>query len=302
MYSLRHLTGIAREGFADMAPAVEQALNGSRGDDRLDRLFGTNPRLAMAAVIAAGLLAGYWLARLPVFGVAAEHISYPAVLIGAAWALRIRAYLFGSRLARQADFTWLAGSLIPAGAVLVFFAFTARFFDGGLDLIVGAPGWTGIGAVLIAAADSLAIVAAVTIAMAALCFSRDWKKALRDLAVQLFVFKLTVWVMVLLLVDIGIVGPVVGSIVEGIFGIDLPDWLGDFIDQLSYAALMSLIYVAVIGATWTVCRQRFGELLAHGEVDIVASVAALARGAAPEPPGPDDPPVPPAADAKTPKD
>ena len=276
MYNIRHLAGIVMEGFSDMRPALRRAFNGSRDDDRLDRVFGPYPRLTIAAVIVAGLLVGNGLAHFPAIGVAADFISYPAILIGAVYALRTRHYLFADNDASEDDFAWLAGALIPAAAALAFFAFTMRFFGGDLPLIPNAPEWTGIGAVLVAAADSLSIAAAVTIAMAALCFSRNWKKALRDLAVKLLAFKITVFVMVLLLVEIGIVGPIAGALLESIFGIDIPDWLGDLFDQLGYAALMSLIYLAIIGAAWTVCRQRFGQLLEQGEVDVIAAIAARA--------------------------
>jgi len=281
MYNVRHLLTITLDGFSDMVPALRRAFNGRRDDDRLDRVFGPYPRLTVVAVTLLGLAVGAWLARLPVIGFAAEYVSYPAVLIGAVYALRTRQYLFGRTGATEDDFAWLAGALIPAAAALVFVDFTMRFFSGSLPLIGGAPEWTGIGAVLIAAADSLSIAAAVTIAMAALCYSRDWKKALKDLALKLLVFKITVFIMVLLLVEIGIVGPIVGTVIERIFGIDIPDWLGDLFDQISYSALMSVIYLAIIGAAWTVCRQRFGQLLESGEVDVISAIAERAgkRGA-----------------------
>jgi uncharacterized membrane protein YeaQ/YmgE (transglycosylase-associated protein family) len=273
MYNVRHLSGIVMDGFSDMRPALRRTFNGDRDDDRLDRLFGAYPRLTVVAVIVGGLVAGNVLAHLPATGIAANYISYPAILIGAVYALRTRHYLFGDKHACEDDFAWLAGALIPAAAALVFVAFSGRFFGGDLPLIPNAPEWTGIGAILVATADSLSIAAAVTIAMAALCFSRDWKKAFRDLAVRLLVFKISVFIMVLLLVDIGIVGAVLGTLIESVFGVDIPDWLGELFDQFTYAGLMSLIYLAIIGAAWSVCRQKFGQLLELGEVDVIAAIA-----------------------------
>ena len=51
----------------------------------------------------------------------------------------------------------------------------------------------------------------------------------------------------------------------------------DAIDQISYAGLMSIVYLAVIGATWRVCRKSFAELLANGQVDVLATVTELAK-------------------------
>lgn len=277
MYSLRQLFRIASDGFDDMAPALRRAFNGDRADDRLDLVFGRAPRTALAAVIAGGLLAGLLLETAPLASILAEYISLPAVVIGAAYALLFRRYLFAGNRPADDDFHWLAASLIPAAATLVLVAFTGRIFGDGIEIIGGAPAWTQFGGLARAAADSLSVAAGVTIAVAALCFSRDWRRALSDLAARLFVFKITVFVMVLLLVEIGIVGAIVAMFVESVFGIRFPPWLGDFVDQLTYAALMSLIYLALIGATWTVCRRQFAQLLATGESDVLAEIAALAR-------------------------
>lgn len=277
VYSLRQLFRIASDGFDDMAPALRRAFNGDRADDRLDLVFGRTPRTALAAVIAGGLLAGFMLETAPLASVLAEYISLPAVVIGAVYALLFRRYLFAGNRPADDDFHWLAASLIPAAAILVLIAFTGRIFGDGLEAIGGAPMWTQFGGLAIAAADSLSVAAGVTIAVAALCFSRDWRKALHDLAVRLIVFKLTVFVMVLLMVEIGIVGAIVAVFVESVFGFRFPPWLGDFVDQLTYAGLMTLIYLAVIGATWTVCRRQFARLLATGESDVLAEIAGLAR-------------------------
>jgi len=277
VYSLRQLFRITSDGFDDMAPALKRAFNGDRADDRLDLVFGRAPRTALAAVIAGGLLAGLLLETAPLASILAEYISLPAVVIGAAYALLFRRYLFAGNRPADDDFHWLAASLIPAAATLVLVAFTGRIFGDGIEIIGGAPAWTQFGGLARAAADSLSVAAGVTVAVAALCFSRDWRRALSDLAARLFVFKITVFVMVLLLVEIGIVGAIVAMFVESVFGIRFPPWLGDFVDQLTYAALMSLIYLALIGATWTVCRRQFSQLLATGESDVLAEIAGLAR-------------------------
>lgn len=83
--------------------------------------------------------------------------------------------------------------------------------------------------------------------------------------------------MVLVFVQIGIVGPILGALIESFLGIDLPPWLGDFADQLTYAALMTTIYLAIIGGTWTACRRSFGRLLRDGEVDVLETLGAMAE-------------------------
>ena len=268
---------VARQGLDDMAPALEAAFNASRDDDRLDRVFGPHPRATIAAIIVGGLIAGALLERLPVLEALSEHIDLAAVLIGAAWALMIRHYLFGSGEARRSDFAWLAASLVPAGAALVAVEFLSLLAFDGVGPVPGGPTWTVVGSALDALADALALGAGLTIAVAALCFARDWRKVFKDLALQLVIFKLGVAIMVLLIVEIGIIGPILGVIVEGLLGIDIPDWLGEFVDRLTYALLMTTIYLAVIGATWTVCRRTFGELLRTGDAEILRAVREMGK-------------------------
>lgn len=276
MYSIRHLAGVARDGFRDMGPAVRAAFNGSREDDRLDRVFGPRPGLGVAVVIAAGLALGLVLERALAGVPALGFVDLPVVLIAAAYAFAFRNYLFASGEAGDDDFPWLAASLVPAVAVLVVFSFFRRGLGAGAEALAGAPAWTGIGAVLVNAVDALSVAAGLVIAVAALCYSRRWSRALRDLAMQLLVFYVTIWLMVLLFVEIGLVGAVLGKLVESITGIDIPHWLGEFVDQLTYAGLMAVIYLAIVGAAWTVCRRRFGPLLRSGHADIIPAMRALA--------------------------
>jgi len=275
VYNPRHLIGVARQGLADMVPALVRAFNKRRDDDRLDRVFGRAPRAAVAAIIAAGILIGSVLEALFPDNLLTRHVHLPAALLALAWATMIRSYLFGSGEARRHDFPWLAASLIPAAIVLVALSFLSRVFGGGIETIPDAPGWTLIGGICDALADSIGVAAGLTIAVAALCFSKDWIKALRDLAIQLLIFKLLVFVTVLVFIELGIVGPVLSAIVRGITGIHLPEWLGDLADQLSHAALITTIYLAIIGATWTVCYRSFGRLLECGEADVLEEIKAM---------------------------
>ncbi|WP_376692481.1 hypothetical protein [Wenzhouxiangella sp. EGI_FJ10409] len=276
MYSPRHLFRIARRGLADMLPALQQAFNQRDDDDRLDRVFGPWPRLAILAVTTVGLVLGYGLQgileRFAIF----EFVNVAAVLFGAGYALVYRQYLFNDPTASREDFPWLAAALIPPATALVLVSFAGRWLDG-FETLSGAPAWTSIGGILDALADSLAVAAGLAIAVAALCYSEAWPEAFKALVRRLVVFKIMVWVMVLVFVEIGIIGPVLGALVERFLGIDLPHWLGDFVDQLTYAALMTTIYLAIIGGTWTACRRSFGKLLRDGEVDVLETLHAMAE-------------------------
>lgn len=258
-----------------MAPALRRAFNKSRNDDRLDLVFGPRPRAAIAAIIIAGIALGRGLERAIGPGLVTENLDLSAVLVGATYALLIRRYLFSSGQARRADFPWLAASLIPAAAALVLVVFFENTTSGNLETIPSAPLWTDFGAVADALADSLAVAAGLTIAVAALCFSENWTRALKDLAVQLIVFKTLVFVMVLIIVEIGIVGPLLAALLNALLGIRVPAWVGEFADQLTYAALMTVIYLAVVGATWMVCRRTFPQLLETGDAEILAAIKAM---------------------------
>ena len=276
MYKVQRLLRVARRGLNDMLPALQTAWNNSREDDRLDQVFGPRPRTTIAAITLVGIVVGLWLesafAYLPVF----EYIDSPAILIGATYAFLIRHYLFQTNRATNDDFPWLAAALIPPALVLVILSFFRRVLGGEVAFISGAPAWTGIGALLDTLVDSMAVAAGLTIAVAALCYSRDWREAFKDLAVQLIAFKVMVFVMVLLLVEIGIVGPILGRLLESLFGIQFPRWLPDLADQFTYAGLMGTIYLALIGATWTACSRSFGRLLETGDADVLTTIRAMA--------------------------
>lgn len=276
MYSPHHLFRVARRGLTDMLPALQQAFNDRHDDDRLDRVFGPWPRLTVLAVTLLGILLGYGLQEVLERFAIFEFINVTAVLFGAGYALVYRQYLFNDPTAGEDDFPWLAAALIPPALALVFVSFAGRWLDG-FETLPGAPTWTSIGGLLDALADSLAVAAGLAIAVAALCYSRAWREAFKALVRRLIVFKIMVWVMVLVFVEIGIVGSILGVLLESFLGIDLPHWLGEFADQLTYAALMTTIYLAIIGGTWTACRRSFGRLLRDGEVNVLETLQTMAE-------------------------
>ncbi len=275
MYSVRHLLQLSTESFADMIPALKQAFNRRRDDDRLDEVFGPRPRWAIAGLIVACLLGGKVIetatSNFPLWRV----LDASALLMAAAYAFLFRRYLFGPREPGPDDFSWLAASLIPAAAVMTLSALIGKMADGGVDVLPGAPAWTLFGSFLVAVADSMALAAGLVIAVAALCYSKRWSQALKQLLRQFITFKVVVFVMVLLLVEIGIVGPILGFLF-GLVGIHFPPWLGQTVDQFSYALLMGTVYCAVIGAAWVACRERFPQLIRTGEADVLSAVKAMA--------------------------
>ncbi len=276
MYKVQRLFTVARRGLLDMLPALRSAWNNNFDDDRLNEVFGPRPRSAITGLTIGGLVIGSALHNgFDYLGVL-NYINLPAILIGAMYAFAVRHYLFQTGKASSQDFPWLAAGLIPPALVLVFYSFSRRMLGGDLELINGAPAWTGIGGLLDTMADSLAVAAGLTIAVAALCYSRDWREAFKDLLGQLIAFKIMVYIMVLLLVEIGIVGPILGALLESLLGIRFPFWLPDLADQLTYAALMTTIYLAIIGATWTACSRSFPRLLKTGEADVLNTIRAMA--------------------------
>ncbi|MCJ7556238.1 MAG: hypothetical protein MUP90_04900 [Gammaproteobacteria bacterium] len=282
MYNIKHLFGIARAGLTDMGPAVRQAFNADPDDDHLDQVYGASPRAGIIGLSVLGILVGELLTRfgpdLPVN----PYIHWPAVLLGLVFALVIRRYLFAGERARdgvqEQDFPWLAASL-AAPLALLMLEFLVSQIVGETSAIPGDTPSHGLffGEILVMFTHTLGVAAAMTIAVAALCFSKNWGRGLLDLAKRLIVFRVMVYVTTLILLKIGIVGPVISGILHKLFNFSIPQWISEFADQVSYAGVMSVIYLAVIGATWTVCRRSFGELLASGEVDILKTIEELAE-------------------------
>jgi len=296
MYSIRHLIALSTDSFSDMLPALERAFNRTREDDRLEEVFGPRPHWAIAGVILGCLIGGQIVEWLTSDLVIWRALDASALLMAAAFALIFRRYLFGPREAGPEDFPWLAATLIPGAALMTVSALIGKMADGEVTVLAGAPSWTLIGSFLVVVADSLALAAGLTIAVAALCYSKRWSKALKHLLTQFITFKVIVFIMVILFVEIGIVGAII-SFIFGLFGIRFPSWIGETVDQFSYALLMGTVYCAVIGATWKACRQRFPELIETGEADVLSAVKAMAdpegekkkrkREDAPKRPGPD---------------
>jgi hypothetical protein len=282
VYNIRHLLGIAREGLADMGPAVRQAFNSNPDDDRLDQVYGPSPRTRILALSVAGVILGELIAWLAPETPANQYIHWPAVTVGLMFALVLRRYLFAGERARdgvrEEDFPWLAASLLAPVALLTGEFLISQVVAEIESLAAGEAGARLLmGDVLVMATRALGVAAATTIAVAALCYSKNWLRGLKNLAVRLLVFRIMVFVTTLIILKIGIVGPIVAGILHGLFDFSIPAWISELVDQLSYAGLMSVIYLAVIGATWTVCRRSFGELLANGEVDILKTMEELAE-------------------------
>ncbi len=281
MYNIRHLFRIGHQGLSDLVPAARQAFNADPTDDRLNEVYGRSPRAKIITISILGIGAGEllgWVARnLPL----SPFIHWPAVFVGLIFALPLRRYLFSTGSARdgvhEPDFPWLAASLAaPLGMLMIESLLSQILFPAATPENAGDAEPLFVGELAVFITHALGVAAAMTIAVATLCFSKDWIRALFNLAVRLLVFRIMVFVTTLVLLEIGFVGPIIAAVLRGIFGIRLPQWMTDLADQLSYAGVMTVIYLAIIGATWTVCRQSFGALLRSGDVDILATVEELA--------------------------
>ncbi|MEO1116910.1 MAG: hypothetical protein AAFX75_03445 [Pseudomonadota bacterium] len=275
MKRFRHLLQIARDGFDDMAPALRRAFNDDPLDDNLSQVFGAQPRLRIVLLTLAAIAVG-----LVVDGLAAdtgppELVNWPAACVCVAFALAVRRYLFQSGAATRNDFVWLVAPIIPATAILVLLSLGFSLVDSGIETLEDAPFWAYTGGLAKWLADGSEVAAGIAIAFAALCYSQNWVAALWTLAWRLFALQIVLRVLLYIMLEISIMERILFAFVEAIFGIRLPPWMGEFVDQLTYSAILFVLYFAIIGATWTVCRKAFPELLETGEVDIVETVRRL---------------------------
>lgn len=278
MNRFRHMLRIAVDGFDDMAPALRRAFNDDPFDDNLSQVFGPRPRIAIVGVTLAAIALGFvvgWLAdRLNITDLT-ELVNWPAACVCVAFALAVRRYLFEGGKATVDDFVWLVAPVIPAAALLVVLSLAGAIIDPGIETLDGGPWWSIVGGIVKWIADGSAVAAGVTIAFAALCYSRNWMRALWRVAWQLFVLQLVLAVILFIMLEISLMERILSAIVDALFGFRLPEWLGEFVDQFTYAAILFALYFAIIGATWTVCRESFPQLLAEGEVDIIETVRRL---------------------------
>ncbi|MEN7343396.1 MAG: hypothetical protein AAAFM81_10655 [Pseudomonadota bacterium] len=275
MAKIRHLAKVAMNGFTDMAPALRRAFNDSPDDDQLSQVFGQKPRTAILLISAACIAGGYLFVNVtPEFGIK-DLINWPAAFTGVVFAILFRRYLFHSGTATTKDFDWLAASIIPATIALVLLGIITNIINGVVEPVEDGPFYTIIGYPAELLARSCSVAAAITIAVAALTYSRNWVAAAIELGVNMIVFVAVLWFMAFMMFEVEIMDRILSALFESILGITFPSWLGDFADQITYAALLLAFYFSVIGATWMVCRQEFATLLETGEVEIIKAVKKL---------------------------
>jgi hypothetical protein len=269
------------DGLDDMLPALREVWQDPDAAARLRPLLGPRPLLASLGLGLLALALGIWFDQAGPELPGKEFVSWPALFLGLMLAILLRRFLFQSPHGNESstEFTQLAATLIPAIAVvLIGIALTggAGVHPGSSS---GPPGWLGSLSMLVeSVTDLLGVTAALVIAVASLCYSKAWMSALMDLATRLFVFRIMIWITSLILIEIGIFGKIAAGLLDGLLGISFPQWLPELLDLLSLAGLLSVAYLAVIGGTWTVCRDTYAELLAEGHVDILARLAELVGG------------------------
>ncbi|MEO0616778.1 MAG: hypothetical protein AAFY69_11665 [Pseudomonadota bacterium] len=275
MNRFRHLLQIARDGFNDMAPALRRAFNDDPLDDNLSQVFGAPPRLRIVVLTLAAVGLGLVANSLTSGTGPLELVNWPAAFVCVAFALAVRRYLFQSGAAADTDFVWLVAPIIPATALLVLLSLGFSIADPGIETLDGGPAWAYIGGVAKWLADGSEVAAGIAIAFAALCYSQNWIAALWTVAWRLFALQIVLAVLLYIMLEISIMERILSAVVEALFGFRLPPWMGEFVDQLTYSAILFVLYFAIIGATWTVCRKAFPALLETGEVDIVETVRRL---------------------------
>ena len=278
MYSIRKLASVSWDGLDDMLPALREAMADADGSKRLVPVYGPAPRATIIGLAVLALAVGFWFeARGPELP-GKEFVTWPAVVLGLLFALIFRHFLFQDKTSKKlpADFCLLAASLIPA--VLILLLGIIVFGDARAALAPDPDNGSIVGVfgdLAMVLTGLLGIVAAIAISVASLCFSRDWLTALKDLAIRLLTFRIIIWVMSLIMIEIGIIGNIIAAILEYLISLSIPEWIPELIDQLSYAGLLSLAYLAIIGGTWTVCRDSYAALLETGHVDILDGLNSL---------------------------
>lgn len=269
-----HLFRIARDGFDDMGPALRRVLNEDSDDDNLQAVFGAQALFRLAVLTLLGAVAGFALNHY--LAESANRlllmVHWPVFFLAVFLALPIRRYLFRSGKATVTDFPWLAATIIPAVLLLAAITLISELVAGNVQSIEDGPAWSMVGDFLVVVGDATGHAAAITLAAAALCYTRNWIKALIDLMVLVLLLRMVLWFFQYVLLEIEIVQTILAELLDALFGIRLPSWLGDLSDRISFGLLLLGINFAVIGATWTTCRESFDTLLAEGEVNVVKAV------------------------------
>ena len=273
MLSPLRLCAVAFHGLGDLRSAATES--GEARNSVLRTAFGPRPYLAIVGIaLLAGLLGA--LVDRVFFG--GPSINVPSVtgltiqwtvLFGAVtFAILLRRVVFQKPPPANRDFDFLFSSLWIACAVIVTVAGVTGQIRVPLDAAHDVDP-------LLLVVEILEAAAIFTVAVAALCYRKQWFGAAFDVVVRLIVFKFMIWLAVLLMVEIGIVGKIVGGIAHAVTGWRMPADIKEIIDRLSYAGLVSAAYLAIIGGTWTVCKQTFGDLVKTGDVDILAALQEL---------------------------
>ncbi|MEM9304631.1 MAG: hypothetical protein AAGE01_21145 [Pseudomonadota bacterium] len=282
MLNVRHLARIGLEGLRDLIPAGLAFFEDPEERALLDRVFGTASLLRLVALGAAASLLGQLFARFGPGFPLKQEIDWGTAVLAILLGLLIRRHLYlQGHPNHDVPFRALALSLVPALAAMLLTTMIVELSFGhpfGLydDYFQGSV----LGDVLLWSTHLLGLAAAAVIAVAALCYSERWMEAATDLAVRLLVFKILVWVTALVLIEIGILGPILAAIIETLTGIQIPEWVGNLVDQLSYALLLMIAYGFIIGGTWLVCRRTYDELMTNRSVNLTRALEELAK---PEP-------------------
>ena len=264
MLSPVRLCAVAFHGLGDLRAAARSP--GDSRDPVLRDAYGQHPWRAIVAIALLAALAGALLARIP--SIPMSQLIHWSVLASAiTFAILLRRVVFSGRVTVD-DFDPLFSTLWIACTVTIVVAGSTG------QIRVPVHGGRDVDPLLLAV-EVFEAAAIFTVAVATLCYRKSWPGAALDLVTRLIVFKFMIWLAVLLMVEIGIIGKIVGGIVHAVTGWRMPLEIKEIVDRLSYAGLVLAAYLAVIGGIWTVCKQSFDDLIKDGDVDVLAALQEL---------------------------
>ena len=269
----RQLVQVASRGLFELGEAAVEAPRNDLLRPLSRRAWGPLPGLSLGLLaVAAGLLGvvlGGLLPELPFV----SHAAWPVLLLSGVAAWRIRRVLrtahaeVGAAPARS--FRALAIPLVPTAGVLALVAILAPHvlpggWPGAVDALPDAGalelGWAFV-------LGWLARGAGVAVCTATLAGRRAWIGSVFEIGWRYFVFKILLWVGLLVAgLAGGILWSVLRQLVASLSPWRLPESWRAALDLALDHGIEVLVFLALIGGSWSVAERLFPRLLLSGDV------------------------------------